>query len=139
MLIDELRAEDQKKRINAVNNLGTIAIALGPERTRNELLPYILELLEDDEEVLLALSESIGNLLDHVGGPAQAEHLLRVLERLAGIEELPVREKVRIPHLLTLIGYWEYEKNSRFCSPQRLWILHNEHDVANDPRRQPSF
>ena len=95
MLIDELRAEDQKKRINAVNNLGTIAIALGPERTRNELLPYILELLEDDEEVLLALSESIGNLLDHVGGPAQAEHLLRVLERLAGIEELPVREKVR--------------------------------------------
>ena len=96
MLIDELRAEDQKKRINAVNNLGTIAIALGPERTRNELLPYILELLEDDEEVLLALSESIGNLLDYVGGPAQAEHLLRVLERLAGIEELPVREKVRM-------------------------------------------
>ena len=105
MLIDELRAEDQKKRINAVNNLGTIAIALGPERTRNELLPYILELLEDDEEVLLALSESIGNLLDHVGGPAQAEHLLRVLERLAGIEELPVREKVRMLHFLTLVGY----------------------------------
>ena len=94
MLIDELRSEDQKKRINAVNNLGTIAIALGPERSRNELLPYIIELLEDDEEVLLALSETMGNLLDLVGGAAYAEHLLRVLERLAGIEELPVREKV---------------------------------------------
>lgn len=105
MLIDELRAEDQKKRINAVNNIGTIATALGPDRTRNELLPYILELLEDDEEVLLALSESIGNLLDHVGGPAQAEHLLRVLERLAGIEELPVREMVSHISLKTLAGY----------------------------------
>jgi serine/threonine-protein phosphatase 2A regulatory subunit A len=53
-----------------------------------------LELLEDDEEVLVALSETIGNLLDHVGGPAHAEHILRVLEKLAGIEELAVREKV---------------------------------------------
>jgi serine/threonine-protein phosphatase 2A regulatory subunit A len=53
-----------------VNSLGTIAIALGPERSRNELLPYILELLEDDEEVLVALSETLGNFLDHVGGPA---------------------------------------------------------------------
>ena len=94
VLIDELRAEEQKKRINAVENLGTIAIALGPERSRNERLPYIMELLEDDEEVLMALSESMGNLLDLIGGAAYAEHLLRVLERLAGIEELPVREKV---------------------------------------------
>lgn len=69
---------------------------MGPERSRNELLPYILELLEDDEEVLLALSETMGNLLDLVGGAAYAEHLLRVLERLAGIEELPVREKVSV-------------------------------------------
>lgn len=29
-------------RINSVKNLGTIAVALGPDRTRNELLPYIL-------------------------------------------------------------------------------------------------
>jgi serine/threonine-protein phosphatase 2A regulatory subunit A len=77
-----------------VNSLGTIAIALGPERSRNELLPYILELLEDDEEVLVALSETLGNFLDHVGGPAQAEHVLRVLEKLCGIEEIAVREKV---------------------------------------------
>ena len=82
VLIDELRAEDQKKRINAVNNLATICIALGPERTRNEHLPYILELLEEDEEVLVALSNVLGNLLEHVGGSAHCEHILKVLERL---------------------------------------------------------
>ena len=57
VMIDELKSVDQKKRINSVKNLGTVAIALGPERTRQELLPYILELMDDDEEVLLTLAE----------------------------------------------------------------------------------
>ena len=29
-------------RLNSVKGLGTIATALGPERTKNELLPYII-------------------------------------------------------------------------------------------------
>ena len=40
-----------------MRNLGTVAVALGPERTRQELLPYILELMDDEEEVLLTLAE----------------------------------------------------------------------------------
>ena len=70
VLIDELRAEEQKKRVSAIKNLHTICVALGAERTRNELLPYILELLEDDEEVLCALADVLGNQLDSVGGAA---------------------------------------------------------------------
>lgn len=69
-------------------------MALGPERTRNELLPYILELLEDDEEVLCTLADVLGEQLSNVGGAAQADHLLKVLERLCSIEEIAVREKV---------------------------------------------
>ena len=41
------------KRINSVKSLQTISIALGGERTRNELLPYILDLMDDDEEILV--------------------------------------------------------------------------------------
>jgi hypothetical protein len=29
---------------------------LGKERTRNELLPYLLELMDDDEEILLEIA-----------------------------------------------------------------------------------
>jgi serine/threonine-protein phosphatase 2A regulatory subunit A len=106
VLIDELKCQDQKKRITAVKNLSTISVALGPERTRNELLPYILELLDDDEEVLIVLAESLGSLLTCCGGPAHAEHLLRVLEKLCGIEESSVREKVSLtPDLICFIGY----------------------------------
>ena len=44
----------------------------------------------------MALAETVGNLLDQVGGAAFAEHLLKVLEKLAEIEEISVREKVSV-------------------------------------------
>lgn len=94
VMIDELKSEDQKKRIASVKNLSTIATALGPERTRTELLPYILELMDDDDEVLVVLAETLSNMLDYAGGAQHAEHVLRPLERLCTIEETTVREKV---------------------------------------------
>lgn len=68
VLIDELKSDDKKKRyvqllyqihlyllfrVNAVQNLDTICIALGKERTRNELMPYIMDLMDDEEEILI--------------------------------------------------------------------------------------
>jgi len=41
ILIDELKHEDVQCRLNSVRRLPAIAAALGPERTRAELLPYI--------------------------------------------------------------------------------------------------
>ena len=94
VMIDELKSPDQKKRIGAVKNLNTIAIALGPERTRQELLPYILELMDDDEEVLLVLAETLESMVEFVGGPMYADEVLRPLEKLCQSEETTVREKV---------------------------------------------
>ena len=54
--IDELKSLERKNRIKSVRSLGTIALALGPERTRIELIPYLMELMDDDEEVLIALA-----------------------------------------------------------------------------------
>lgn len=74
--------------MNAVKNLSSIAVVLGPERTRGELLPYIagryldiflwigsnggvgIDLIDDEEDVLLTLTESLGTFLDYVGGPS---------------------------------------------------------------------
>lgn len=94
VMIDELKSTDQKKRINSVKNLGTVAIALGQERTRQELLPYILELMDDEEEVLLTLAEILPSQLEFAGGPQYAEHVLRPLEKLCASEETTVRDKV---------------------------------------------
>ena len=45
LLIDELKHEDVQYRLNAMRNLTVIAQALGPERTRNELLPFLQGLI----------------------------------------------------------------------------------------------
>lgn len=46
LLIDELKHEDVQYRLNAMRNLTVIAQALGPERTRNELLPFLQGMLQ---------------------------------------------------------------------------------------------
>ena len=114
VLIDELKHDDVLLRLNAIHRLSTIALALGADRTREELIPFldgthipdqfrventadrsIIESVEDEDEVLTALSEELGNFVEYVGGPEFGHVLLSPLENLAAIEEPLVREKVR--------------------------------------------
>eukprot|EP00922_Rhytidocystis_sp_ex-Travisia-forbesii_P035055 GHVS01052049.1.p1 GENE.GHVS01052049.1~~GHVS01052049.1.p1 ORF type:complete len:591 (+),score=82.87 GHVS01052049.1:141-1775(+) len=43
---------------------------MGPEKTREELIPFLLAQDEEDDDVLVALAETLPSLLDAVGGPA---------------------------------------------------------------------
>lgn len=47
-------------RLNSIKKLSTIALALGEERTRSELIPFLTETIYDEDEVLLALAEQLG-------------------------------------------------------------------------------
>lgn len=94
ILVDELRSEDLTLRLNAIHRVSAIALALGPERTRDELLPFLHESLDDDDEILLALADELGPaFVEYVGGPAWAHLILVVLESLAAVEETLVRER----------------------------------------------
>ncbi|KAK4179665.1 armadillo-type protein [Triangularia setosa] len=93
VLIDELKHDDVLLRLNAIHRLSTIALALGPERTRDELIPFLDESVEDEDEVLVALSGELGKFIDYVGGPEWGHVLLSPLENLAAIEEPVVRDK----------------------------------------------
>jgi len=93
VLIDELKHDDVLLRLNAIHRLGTIALALGPERTRDELIPFLDESVEDEDEVLVALSEELGNFMEYLGGSEWGHVLLSPLENLAAIEEPVVRDK----------------------------------------------
>lgn len=50
-------------RLNSIKKLSTIALALGVERTRSELIPFLTETIYDEDEVLLALAEQLGNFI----------------------------------------------------------------------------
>lgn len=96
ILIDELKSEDVNLRLNAIHRISTIALALGPQRARDELIPFLQDSLDDEDEVLLALAEELGKGMDeYLGGPQYAHLLLGPLENLAAVEETVVRDKVR--------------------------------------------
>lgn len=83
--MDELRSEDVQWRLNAIHSIPTIALALGPDRAREELVPF--KFLQDS-----------GNLdgisKEYIGGKVYAQVILGPLENLPGVEETLVREKV---------------------------------------------
>jgi serine/threonine-protein phosphatase 2A regulatory subunit A len=92
-LINNLNAEQASQRISSIDSLQAISAALGPDRTRNELMPFIADLLEDEETVLIRLALQLGDMLDCVGGPQHAAELLEVLEKICALDELSVREQ----------------------------------------------
>ena len=47
-----------------------------------ELLPFLTDGVDDEDEVLVAIATSLGKLVEYVGGPAHAHVLLPPLELL---------------------------------------------------------
>lgn len=93
VLIDELKNEDIQLRLNSIRRLSTIARALGEERTRKELIPFLSENNDDEDEVLLAMAEELGVFIPYVGGVEHGHVLLPPLETLCTVEETCVRDK----------------------------------------------
>jgi hypothetical protein len=67
--------------------------AHGPDHLRADT---DTESVEDEDEVLTALSDELGGFVEYVGGPEYGHVLLSPLENLAMIEEPLVRDKVGI-------------------------------------------
>lgn len=102
-------------RLQSVKSLSIIATALGQERTREELLPFLQDHIDDDDEVLIALAEQLRQGIPWVGGPAHAHALLGPLEELCNVEELTVRDSAT-NCLTALAGEMSPEHLSRhFC------------------------
>lgn len=56
MLIEHLKADDINLRVTATRELPAIAEALGPERVRAELVPFINDSTDDEDEVICFFS-----------------------------------------------------------------------------------
>lgn len=92
-MIDDLRSDDRELRLVAMKALLTISQTLGPERTREELLPYITDYLDDDDAVLRAMASKLGCMLNEVGGMGHLQALLYPLEMLCSLDEVTVRDE----------------------------------------------
>ena len=65
-------------------------------RQRTPPLTKDTDSVEDEDEVLTALAEELGNFVEYVGGPEFGHVLLAPLENLAAIEEPLVRDKASL-------------------------------------------
>uniref|UniRef100_A0A6B2L0J4 TOG domain-containing protein n=1 Tax=Arcella intermedia TaxID=1963864 RepID=A0A6B2L0J4_9EUKA len=70
------------------------AEALGPDRYREEIIPELKTLLDDEDEVQLALAEELSKstLQDQLGGAQHVPVILPHLEALLRVEDIKVRE-----------------------------------------------
>jgi serine/threonine-protein phosphatase 2A regulatory subunit A len=79
-------------RVNAIHRIKLIATIMGPDGTKNQLLPYLENLMKKEEdEVLFAIAEELFNLASILGGNQTI--LIPHLETLAAQEETVVRER----------------------------------------------
>ena len=78
--MDELRSEDVQLRLNAIHRVSTIALALGPDRAREELIPFFQDSIDDEDEVLLALAEELGKNFDEYVGGRKFAHVLHLMQ-----------------------------------------------------------
>uniref|UniRef100_A0A914DWS0 Phosphatase PP2A regulatory subunit A/Splicing factor 3B subunit 1-like HEAT repeat domain-containing protein n=1 Tax=Acrobeloides nanus TaxID=290746 RepID=A0A914DWS0_9BILA len=94
VLVDELRQDDVQLRLRAIQRLPTIAKCLGIERARNELIPFLTDVIYEEDDVMIVLCELLGDFTQYIGGPEFIHCLLPPLKRYAAnTEEMSVREK----------------------------------------------
>lgn len=86
ILLDEMSSDSSETRTYCLQNLSTIALALGPARAKGLIGGFISNILKDQDEgiedipeemkVMYTLLESLPRLVNLIGGPDHAPVLL---------------------------------------------------------------
>ena len=98
VVVDDLASDEVSVRIDAVKQVQSIIPSL-EEPNMQELLNYLQNILEDEDEVLIALTDTLGSLLDAIkvkpqlGTPAILSNIFKIVYGLLSAEETIVRDK----------------------------------------------
>jgi len=95
LVIEDLKSEDPKVKVQAVSKLYSVAQIIGKERIKEELLPYLIEIIEEkdnEDEFLLQLTDQLGQL-SSVIDMTDVYTLLSLFEILVSMEEPSIRDK----------------------------------------------
>ena len=81
-----------------------------------ELLPFVTDGTDDEDEVLLAIANSLGKLIPLVGGGNHAQSLLPPLELLLTVEESSVRDAATASTLLVAAALPDETFHSKYVT-----------------------
>ena len=150
-LLEDLQNMDNKIRINAIHNLRSISLALGSETTRKELLPYLKNCInnEEEDEILIELTKILSNFLDCMGGVDYTSELLNLFGVLLSIDEPTIRKEAinSLKEVLNQIGginniekdlmeiinkfYWSDDVNQKLSAMNLIILLYNDLNENN--------
>jgi len=88
--------------------------------------------MEDEDEVLVALAEELGNFEEYVGGAQYAHVVLGTLQHLATVEEPLVRQKV-----LPLTRAMAHNRLSTLCEKSVKFSLNNRLKIISSLSSKP--
>ena len=74
-----------------MSQVAVICAVIGPDRARDDLLPYLLSKQGEFDQVTLAMAKSMEHFLPHIGGAEHACELIPLFEMLCRAEETVVR------------------------------------------------
>ena len=93
-------------------------IALVYLNRSQELLPFLTDGIDDEDEVLLALANSLGKMFEQVGGEAHAHNLLPPLELLltVGTYFISYRSRTSIERINLINCVWAHINRGEYGS-----------------------
>ena len=63
LLKQEMQNEEVHIKVNAIHRMKTVILSIGKDETKQQLIPYIDELIKiEEDEVLFAIAEEIGKI-----------------------------------------------------------------------------
>jgi len=95
-LMEELTSDNPQQCIQCISRLRIIGLALGQDKTRSDLLPFLkgeIEAGKFTDEVQVSIAEVLGSFSEFVGPSSEAHCLFPPLEALCSVEESTVRDQ----------------------------------------------
>jgi len=95
-LMEELTSDNPQQCIQCISRLRVIGLALGAEKTRSDLIPFLkgeIEAGKFTDEVQVSVAEVLGSFSEFVGPSSEAHCLFPPLEALCAVEESTVRDQ----------------------------------------------
>lgn len=122
IIINGLTDEDVNCKIHSVKNLPNVGKALGPERTRLELLPFATSVCCDDEdEILSEFALVLREFPGLIGDLKNISVVLSPLELLCKVEEGIVRDRA-IVSIIKVIEYLIMENEKKLIE-KHVWPI----------------
>ncbi|OHT11584.1 HEAT repeat family protein [Tritrichomonas foetus] len=93
LFTEDIKTNSIHERLFTAGNMWLVAAALGPEKTRGDLIPFLMKENHFEGEIKAIIAEQLGDFVKYVGGPQHASVLINPLRNLIDSEEIFVREK----------------------------------------------